>query len=295
MQHHLDRWRQMLMYEPRGHADMYGCLLVPPNDSGADFGILFMHNEGYSTMCGHAVIAIARLSVEMGWVKPREPVTTVTIDAPCGRLTAFVGLRAGKAGEVWFHGVPAFVVALDQWVEVPGWGRVGYDLAYGGAFYAYVDAQALELDLSGRDYFRLIEAGRAIKKTIASDTRISHPFESDLSFLYGTIFIGQPHDSRHDSRNVCIFADGEVDRSPTGSGVSGRMAIHYARGEIQIGEEMAIESIVGSVFWGSVVRAERFGPFPAVIPQVKGTAYITGRHEFIIDPSDPLREGFLLR
>ena len=208
MRRKLDHWRKVLMFEPRGHADMYGCLLLPPNDGGADFGILFLHNEGYSTMCGHAVIAIARLAVEMGWVERCEPVTKVTIDAPCGRLEAFVGVRNGKVGAVWFHGVPAFAVALDQWMEVPGWGRINFDLAYGGAFYAYVDARPLGLDLSGRDYFRLIECGMAIKRAVAAETRIQHPFEPDLSFLYGTIFTGEALDSKHDSRNVCIFAVG---------------------------------------------------------------------------------------
>lgn len=296
MLQHGDYWRRVLMYEPRGHADMYGCLLLPPNDEGADFGILFLHNEGYSTMCGHAVIAITRLAVEMGWVESQEPVTTIKIDAPCGRITAFAAVEGGRVEEVGFQGVPAFVAALDQWVEVPGWGRVKYDLAYGGAFYAYVDARQLDLELTGNHYPRLIQSGMAIKKAVAAaDPRINHPFETDLSFLYGTIFIGNPLDPKNDSRNVCIFADGEVDRSPTGSGVSGRMAIHYARGEIGVGEEMAIESIIGSVFRGSVVEEVNYGSFTAVIPQVKGTAFVTGRHEFLIDPSDPLQEGFLLR
>ena len=188
------------------------------------------------------------------------------------------------------------MVALDQKVEVPGLGTIEYDLAYGGAFYAYVNSDKLDIDLVPENYRLLIQKGIDIKRAvIKSNNSILHPFEADLSFLYGTIFIGGPISEGIDSRNVCIFAEGEVDRSPTGSGVSGRLAIHFARKEIKPGETMMIESITGSVFKGSVVRIEQYGNYEAVIPQVEGTAFITGQHEFLIDPNDPFREGFLLR
>lgn len=294
-QHH-DELRRALMHEPRGHADMYGCLLVPPNDADGDLGILFLHNEGYSTMCGHAIIAISTLAVEMDWVKIKEPVTTLKIDAPCGRIESFVKINNGKVQSVAFHCVPSFVVALDQEVEVDGLGKVQYDLAYGGAFYAYVNSDELGLSLVPENYSQLIQTGMAIKHAVmASNNQIVHPFETDLSFLYGTIFIGGPVSEGVDSRNVCIFAEGEVDRCPTGSGVSGRMPIHYARKEMTIGESILVESITGSVFKGSVVREENYGPFKAVIPQVEGTAHITGQHEFLIDPEDPFKYGFFLR
>ncbi len=293
---HYDHLRTALMFEPRGHADMYGCLLLPPNDEGADFGILFMHNEGYSTMCGHAVIAITKLAVEMGWVKKTEPETIVKIDAPCGRITAFAKLEKGRVGGVRFHCVPSFVVGLDREVTVAGLGKITYDLAYGGAFYAYVDARQIGLDLTPENYRRIIQTGMDIKHAVmAADGEIRHPFEEDLSFLYGTIFIGGPVTAGLDSRNVCVFAEGEVDRCPTGSGVSGRMAIHFERGEIGLGETMSIESITGSVFHGSVVEVVDFGPFRAVIPQVEGTAHVTGQHVFLIDPQDAMGEGFILR
>ena len=293
---HHDELRRALMHEPRGHADMYGCLLVPPNDGEGDFGILFLHNEGYSTMCGHAIIAISTLAVEMNWVTIKEPVTTLKIDAPCGRIESFVRVKNGKVKNVAFHCVPSFVVALDQEVQVDGLGRVQYDLAYGGAFYAYVNSDSLGLALIPENYSLLIQAGMSIKQAVmASNNQIVHPFETDLSFLYGTIFIGGPVSDGIDSRNVCIFAEGEVDRCPTGSGVSGRMPIHYARKEISMGESMLIESITGSVFKGSIVREADFGPFKAVIPQVEGTAHITGQHEFLIDPQDPFKHGFFLR
>ena len=196
------------------------------------------------------------------------------------------------------HDMPSFVVGLDIKVEVPGIGEVIYDLAYGGAFYAYVDMKknSFNFDLSAKSYRQLIQAGMDIKQAVVkNDSGIKHPFESDLSFLYGTIFIGDSNTEGLDSKNVCIFAEGEVDRCPTGSGVSGRMAIHKARNEINFGETMTIESITGSVFKGSVVSEEDYGPFHAVIPQVEGTAHITGMHTFCIDPDDPMKIGFILR
>lgn len=291
-----DHLRRALMHEPRGHADMYGCILVPPNDEGADFGILFMHNEGYSTMCGHAIIGISSLAVQMGWVTVTEPETCLKIDAPCGRITSFVRVEKGEVQQVRFHCVPSFVVGLDLTVAVPGMGEIKYDLAYGGAFYAYVQADQLGLDLLPAHYSRIVRDGMAIKRAvIASNPSILHPFEEALSFLYGTIFIGGPVSAGVDSRNVCVFAEGEVDRSPTGSGVSGRMPIHYARKEVGIGDTLKIESILGSVFTGSVVEVVDYGPFEAVIPQVEGTAHVTGQHEFLIDPADKLGMGFFLR
>ncbi len=293
-----DHLRTALMFEPRGHADMYGCILTPPNDDDGDFGVIFLHNEGYSTMCGHAIIALSTLAVEMGWIDVHEGDNLLKIDAPCGRITSFATVLQSKVTGVRFHCVPSFVVGLDKTVEVEGFGKVTYDLAYGGAFYAYVDLAKnnLDFDITAKSYRALISAGMKIKRAVMQrDSGIAHPFEEDLSFLYGTIFIGDSKSPEIDSRNVCIFAEGEVDRCPTGSGVSGRMAIHRARKEIEIGETMTIESITGSVFKGSVVSEEDYGPFQAVIPQVEGTAYITGMHTFVIDPNDPMKNGFILR
>lgn len=294
-----DVLRTALMFEPRGHADMYGCVLVPPNDDEGDFGILFLHNEGYSTMCGHAIIAISTLAVEMNWVDVKEGDNVLKIDAPCGRITAFAQVKNGNVIGVRFHCVPSFVVGLDRTVLVEGLGEVTYDLAYGGAFYAYVDItkNSFDFNLSSEFYRALITNGMNIKTAVMKqDREILHPFEDDLSFLYGTIFIdNSTQSSGADSRNVCIFAEGEVDRCPTGSGVSGRMAIHKARNEIDYGQSMTIESITGSTFKGSIVSEQNYGPFNAVIPQVEGTAHITGMQTFVIDPNDPMKNGFILR
>ena len=294
-----DHLRTALMFEPRGHADMYGCILLPPNDEDGDFGIIFLHNEGYSTMCGHAIIAISTLAVEMNWIDTKEGDNLLKIDAPCGRITSFTNVKKGKVTGVRFHCVPSFVVGLDRTVNVASLGKVTYDLAYGGAFYAYVDLakNKFDFDLTSKSYRQLIQKGMDIKLAVMeADNEILHPFENDLSFLYGTIFIdNNKQKSGADSRNVCMFAEGEIDRSPTGSGVSGRMAIHKKRREIDFGETMSIESITDSVFIGSVVSEEDYGPFTAVIPQVEGTAFITGMQTFVIDPNDPMKDGFILR
>ncbi len=295
MKKSLDHLRTALMCEPRGHADMYGCVITPPVSPEADMGILFMHNEGYSTMCGHGIIGITTVALEIGLFPLNEPESIVKIDTPAGLVIAHARVSNSRVQSVFFHNVPSFVFALDETVDVPGVGRVRYDLAFGGAFYAYVRAKDLGLALVPEAYRKLIEIGMAIKRAIMTVRPIIHPFEQDLNFLYGTIFVGPPHRKGADGRNVCIFAGGEVDRSPTGTGVSGRLALLHAREEIGIGQPVVIESIIGSRFTGRVIETTTFGPHAAVIPEVEGSAYITGRHEFLINPDDPLRDGFILR
>ncbi len=292
---HLDHLRTALMWEPRGHADMYGCVLTSAVSPEADFGVLFMHNEGYSTMCGHGVIALTTVVLQTGMLPIAGPETVVKMDTPAGLVTARARIENGTVKSISFQNVPAFVVALDARVHVPGLGNVRYDLAFGGAFYAYVDAEALQLQLVPENVRQLIDVGMRIKRAVAARGGSRHPFAEDLSFLYGTIFIGPAGEEGVHSRNVCIFAGGEVDRSPTGTGVSGRLAIHFARGEIRIGDELVIESIIGSRFTGRVVTQTRFGGYDAVIPEIEGSAHIVGRSEFFIDPDDPLGHGFLLR
>jgi proline racemase len=291
----LDHMRTALMWEPRGHADMYGCIVTPPVSPAADIGILFMHNEGYSTMCGHGIIGMATVALETGLLPMQAPETTIKMDTPAGLVTAHARVRDGRVHSVYFHNVPSFVLALDQVVPVPGLGQVRYDIAFGGAFYAFVQAEEVGLSCTPDQFRPLIEKGTAIKRAIMASRPVPHPFEEDLSFLYGTIFIGPPLGEGAHSRNVCIFAEGEVDRCPTGTGVSARLAIHHARGEIGPGESMVVESILGTRFSGRIVEMTTFGSYRAVIPEVEGSAYITGRDEWLIDPADPLRHGFILR
>lgn len=294
-QENLDDLRTVLMWEPRGHADMYGCLITEPVTPDGTLGVLFLHNEGFSTMCGHGVIGLAKVGLDTGLIDIAGDNPIIRMDTPAGRVTAFARRENGRVVEVSFHNVPSFVYALDQYVDVPGLGRVRYDVAFGGAFYAFCRAGELGVGLAANDFRQLIDVGMRIKRAVMQSLPLKHPFEKDLGFLYGTIIVGPPHDPRHHSRNVCIFADGEVDRSPTGTGVSARVALHYARHEIKMNEPIVIESILGTCFTGEAVETTRFGPYKAVIPKVTGTAHITGRNELLIDPSDPLRQGFILR
>lgn len=294
-QHH-DALRRALMWEPRGHADMYGCILTPPTTPDGDVGVLFMHNEGFSTMCGHGIIALVTVGVEAGLFPADGPQRIVRVDTPAGRVTATAHLSGGRVERVSFLNVPSFLLERDLTVDVPGLGRVTCDIAFGGAFYAYVDADALGLPLDAAHYRRLIEDGMRIKQAVMQQYAIVHPDgDADLNFLYGTIFVSRAGQPALHSRNVCIFAEGEVDRSPTGTGVSGRVAIHHARGEMASGDVITVESIVGSRFTGAVSEVTSVGSLAAVIPEVSGVAHISGKHEFLIDPDDPFREGLMLR
>jgi trans-L-3-hydroxyproline dehydratase len=285
-----DHLRTGLMFEPRGHADMYGAVVTEAEDD-ADFDVFFLHNEGYSTMCGHAIIALTKLIVDAGLIKGRE----VSFNVPAGRVLARARVDAGVVLETSFRNVPSFVLLRDRIVEVPGLGQVRFDVAYGGAFYAIVDAAPFGLELIPENHARLIDTGRRIRSAVVQAFTIAHPFEPDLSFLYGTIFTAPARIPTHHSRNVCIFADGELDRSATGSGVSARAALHYARGELQLHRKVVIESILGSTMSVEVVEEKIFGPRSAVVPEVSGTAYVTGRSEFFFDPEDPLKAGFIFR
>jgi proline racemase len=292
---HYDHLRTALMWEPRGHADMYGCILTSPVTPEADFGILFIHNEGFSSMCGHGIIGITTVVIETGMLPIKSPITKIKIDSPAGLITAYAHIENNHVKSVSFQNVPSFVVALDEVIDVPEPGKVRYDLAFGGAFYAYVNAADIGLTCSPKDYRYLIEKGMAIKRAIMGSRPIHHPFEPDLGFLYGTIFTGPPTLEGSHSQNVCIFAEGEVDRSPTGTGVSGRLAILHQRGEIGVGQPVVIESIIGSKFTGKVIEETIYGPHPAIVPEVEGQAYIIGRNEIWIDPKDILQDGFILR
>jgi proline racemase len=290
---HYDHIRTGTMWEPRGHADMYGAVITRSVD--ADFDVFFLHNEGYSTMCGHAIIALTKLVFETGIGRKESDNPQLTINVPAGKVYAQAVMEDGKVREVSFRNVPSFLYLRDEQVEVPGLGRVRFDVAYGGAFYAIVEAQPLGLSLTSDHYHQLIDYGRRIKQAVMARFSIKHPFEPELSFLYGAIFTGAAIESNHHSRNVCIFADGEVDRSSTGTGVSARAALHYAKGELNLNDKITIESIIGSTMMVRAVEETKFGPHNAVIPEVSGTASIVGKNEFYFDPNDTFSRGFLLR
>lgn len=290
---HYDHLRTGLMWEPRGHADMYGAIVTPSEN--ADFDVFFLHNEGYSTMCGHAIIALTKLALETGLVRKAGDNPKLIINVPAGAIRAQAVMDEGKVREVSFFNVPSFVYLRDQHVEVSGLGRVRFDVAYGGAFYATVEAAPLGLELTAEHCNRLIDCGRRIKHAVMAQFPIEHPLESDLSFLYGTIFTGPARVPGHHSRNVTVFAEGEVDRSATGTGVSARAALHHAKDELRLNEKIIIESILDSTMSVQAIEETTFGPYDAIIPEVAGTASFTGSHEFYFDPSDPLGQGFNFR
>ena len=281
----VDRVRRMLCHEPRGHADMYGCFLVPPDDGGADLGVLFWHKDGYSTACGHGTIALGAWAVQSGRVAaPADGEATVTIDVPSGRVTATVRMCAGEVQSVAFRNVPAFVMA--RGVAVAG---IEVDVAYGGAIYAFAPASSRGLRVAPEDLPELIAAGRAVKRELDGTDVARHPHDDRLSGIYGTVFyeqVGPLH-----QRTVAIFADGEVDRSPTGSATSARTALLLDDGSIADSDTWRAESIVGTTF-----DARAIGRTPeGLLTEVEGTAFRTGRHRFYLDPRDPLGTGFVLR
>src|SRR6266699_1725591 len=297
MLEHFDYIRQVLMWEPRGHYNMYGCEITEPVSPEADLGVLFMHNEGYSTMCGHGIIALVTALLETGTIIAKGQHTPINLDTPAGLVRATAHLdSSGHVEYVSFLNVPSFLYASNVEVDVPAYGRLTVDVAFGGAFYAFLPAAQLGLSIMPEQVGQLAAAGDMITRAVNAVLPVKHPLEEDLSFLYGTIFTGPPEDPAHHSRNVCIFANAEVDRSPTGTGVSARLALHSARGEITEGQNIIIESILGaaSTFSGRVVGHTRVGTYEAIVPEVSGRAFITGRHEFILNPRDELGRGFLL-
>jgi proline racemase len=281
----IDGVRRLLCHEPRGHADMYGCFVVPPDDEGADFGALFWHKDGYSTACGHGTIALGAWAVESGRVAaPADGEVEVVIDVPSGRVTARVRCVGGAVQEVAFVNVPASVTARGVAA-----GEVNADVAWGGAYYAFVPAQAFGLRVTAEDLPALIDAGRAVKAALDGTPVSQHPHDDRLSGIYGTVLTERVGPRSH--RNVAIFADGEVDRSPTGSATSARTALLLADGEIGIADAWRNDSIVGTTFMARAIGEAADG----VLTEVSGTAFRTGEHRFVLDPRDTLGTGFVLR
>ncbi len=289
-----DHLRRALMHEPRGHADMYGALLVPPDHRDADLAVLFLHNEGYSTMCGHATIALARWAVDSRRVPRQEPETTVRLQCPCGLVTAHVAVTNGRAGRVRFESVPAFAFALDAIVPTETWGPVAVDIGYGGAFYAFLDAAAIGLDVRRSPLAALVDAGATIAEAAQRTLRLEHPEDPELAFVYGTILTDGGTGATSPSRNICVFAGRQVDRSPTGSGVTARIALQIARRQTPPGETCTYESITGAHFTGRAVRETSVAARKGVIVEVAGEAHYTGESLFRFEADDPLRWGFRL-
>ena len=299
---HCDWLRTALMHEPRGHADMYGAVLTEPCSDGAHAGVLFMHNEGYSTMCGHGVVAVCTIALERGLIGvPGEP-PVIALESPAGLVRARAVLAAPtrddpaphRVSAVAFENVPSFVyraglpvAANDRTVPV--------DVAFGGAFYAIVDSEAVGIPLRRESLADLRRTGMDIARAVERVLKVSHPLNGGLEGVYGTIFTGMADEGEADLRNVTIFADRQVDRSPCGTGTAAVMAVLDAMGLLDPQRPFAHESLAGTLFHGRLLRRVTVGEFEAIVPEIEGSAWITGEHTFLIDDADPLRHGFLLQ
>jgi proline racemase len=290
---HSDDLRTLLMYEPRGHASMSGAILQPPTLPEADFGVLFIEVSGLLPMCGHGTMGVATVLVETGMVPVVEPVTTIRLEVPAGLVVAEVAVRDGHAESVTLRMVPSFSLALDQTVDVPGWGSVGYDLAYGGNFYAVVDLDALGLPFDRAAKNQLLEAGLAIMAAINTAQPPVHPLRPDISGCHH-VYLKAPGSTAEHSRHAMAIHPGWFDRSPCGTGTSARMAQLHARGELALGADFVNESFIGSRFVGRLLEETMVGDLPAVVPSVTGRAWVTGTAQYLLDPTDPFPAGFLL-
>jgi trans-L-3-hydroxyproline dehydratase len=306
---HADHLRRALMLEPRGHADMYGAILTEPVMPGSHAGVLFMHNEGYSTMCGHGIVAVTTIALERQLLMPGGDGTTIVYDSPAGTIRARATLGAGRAGQaggaggsggsggpgrvesVAFVNVPSFVLHGGLSVKLAS-RQIRADVAFGGAFYAIVDSEAVGLPLDVAHLPELRRVGMEIKHAIEAAQTIVHPLDPGLTGIYGTIFTGPPSDESADLRNVTIFADAEVDRSPCGTGTAAVMAVVDAMGLLASDRPFVHESLIGTRFDGRLASRTEVGAYQAIVPEIEGSAWITGEHTFLVDDTDPLKDGF---
>lgn len=294
----VDQLRQVLCFEPRGHADMYGGFITPPDDAGALFGVLFWHRDGFSTACGHGTIALGVWAVESGLLAaPDNGVIDIPIDVPSGRVTARVHTADRQITSVDFLNVASYLVASDVEVDTTR-GRVQVDIGFGGATYVQVRAADLGLSVVPELARELTEIGREIKWLLDRTEHAKHRFDSRLDGVYGTTLydeLGEDAGGNLHQRNVTIFADGALDRSPCGSGTAARIAVLDADGRLGGTTQLVHDSIVGSRFVASVAEHVDLDGMPAVIPRITGTAFRTGEHVFTIDANDPHVPGFVLR
>ncbi len=288
-----DGLRKLLMREPRGHSAMSGAILQPPTRPDADFGVLYIEVSGCLPMCGHGTIGVATVLVETGMVEVKEPETIIRLEAPAGLVEARVAVQDGAAKAVTIRNVPSFAVELDATVDVPGFGTVRYDMAFGGNFYAIVDLEDLGIEFARPNAQRMIDAGLALITAINTQRPVVHPLRPDIDVCHHIYLKAPGSDARH-SRHTMAIHPGWIDRSPCGTGTSARMAALHARGELPLDTEFLNESLIGSQFRGRLVETTEVAGLPAVIPEITGRAWVTGTANYLLDPSDPFPEGFEL-
>jgi proline racemase len=290
---HLDHFRTLLMQEPRGHRDMFGAIMTSPTTNRAQHGLIFMHNSGYIDMCGHGIIGITTTLIEMGMIPAKEPETVITFDTPAGLVKGHAKIKEERVVEVSVSNVSSFVYAKDIKLELPVVGKISIDVSFGGNFFALVPAKSLGVSIHPDNIPELIKLGMMIKEKINETIRVQHPLQKHITTIE-LIEIYDKQPSELFSKNAIIFGDGQVDRSPCGSGISAVMAMLYEKGELELNQEFNDESLIGTRFKGKLIRESRVDDFIAVDPVITGQAYITGIQQFVMDPDDPLKYGFMM-
>ncbi|HHN8247140.1 TPA: proline racemase [Clostridioides difficile] len=295
LEENLDYLRTAIMLEPRGHNDMFGSVMTQPCCPDADFGIIFMDGGGYLNMCGHGTIGAMTAAIETGVVPAVEPVTHVVMEAPAGIIRGDVTVVDGKAKEVSFLNVPAFLYKEGVEVDLPGVGTVKFDISFGGSFFAIIHASQLGLKIEPQNAGKLTELAMKLRDIINEKIEIQHPTLAHIKTVDLVEIYDEPTHPEATYKNVVIFGQGQVDRSPCGTGTSAKLATLHAKGELKVGEKFVYESILGTLFKGEIVEETKVVDFNAVVPKITGSAYITGFNHFVIDEEDPLKHGFILK
>lgn len=295
LEKHLDYLRTALMLEPRGHKDMFGAILTEPTVEEADYGIIFMDGGGYLNMCGHGTIGAMTVAVETGMVEVTEPITKVVQEAPAGLIRGEVLVEKAKAKTVSFQNVPSFLYKRDCALELPGYGKIKFDISFGGSFFAIVKAEQVGLSLVPENAEKLKELGIALREIINKEIPVQHPSLPHIHTVDLVEWWSETETKGATLRNCVVFGQGQVDRSPCGTGTSAKMATLFAKGELKIGEEFYYESILGTIFKGEILGTTKVGEYEAVIPRISGSAYITAFNHFVIEEEDPLKYGFVLK
>jgi proline racemase len=288
-----DFLRKALMGEPRGHRGMFGVYLTEPTHPKADYGIIFMDNDGYYNMCGHGTIGLCTALAELSMVEVKEPITLITLESPAGLVEATVHLKDGVVQGVSFRNVPSFLYGMDIPIDLPEIGKkIKVDISYGGNFFAIAKAEDLGLQVVPDQAEKLVQAGMAIRKGINAKMKVQHPVADHIRSVHIVTIYSSPSNPTHTYRNIHVFGKGQFDRSPGGTGTSAMMAMYYGKGQLQAGGEVISEGVMGGIFRGKIVETVKVGKLDGIVPEVKGEAFLTGIHQFIIDPRDPMKHGF---
>lgn len=289
-----DYVRKSLMLEPRGHNDMFGSVITQPTVSGADYGVIFMHGHGYHNMCGHGTIATSTIMIETGMVEVNEPETVIYQEAPAGLVTIKAEVRDGIARQISFQNVPAFLYKEDVLIKVPCYGDIKLDISFGGSFFVMVNSEQFDIDICQENSSQWVDIGMSIIEAANEQIEVVHPELPDINTIDLCEIYGPAKLADADMQNITIF-DGQIDRSPCGTGTCAKVATLYAKGKLDIGEEFVYESVINTKFIGKVIKETKVGNYPAIIPEITGSAYITGYSQFIIDSEDPVKHGFSLK